>query len=1105
MTQPIDSRTRAQLIEQLRQLAQTYLPHWSPPDRGHDPGSAMIELFSYMAGDLIERINQTPDKNFLAYLNLIGVEALPPRPAHVPLTFKLAEGSQQSAFVPADAQVVGLAPDGTEVIYETTAPLTLTPALLKAALVYDPINDRYTDLTARISDPNAGSSYLFLGEQGITHQLYLALDRFFTHPGPKAITLTFETPEAYLLDALPLRWSYWDGTIWAPLTVITTLDSAYTWHVAIEGCPTPAPLSLTPDAITACWIRAQLEMTLPQDEQATALLLKQSGVTLNGPFRPFNPLAPAPFLLHFAAMNADMERVLFTVTVESPGEPSEDLALRWEYWDGTTWQTIGVTTPHDPPDPGPFQFDDTSDAWTISGVISFLPPADWARQFEGGWLRVVIQAGGYGTGKAAKPPVLSSLTGEYEQRLRRLPSVERITAQLDTRAQGLAPELAVNNLSALDLEADFYPFGLEPAYNSLFYLAQSEVLAKPDAQITLTIELTNPIDQARTDPPATVRPSANLMITWEIWDGETWQTLGVSTPQYESIGTRTFDFRDGTYALTRSGRVTFITPWTVTARPVIGRENYWVRARITQGHYGSPAQLTSDAKIIAATYAPPLIRRVQFSYLHQLRAPLDQVIAYNDFVYRSYRDLPFTPFSRCADSDRAIYLAFDPNTRQGAPFGSDTPSLYWRIDSELRPQDMARLVNRSATTIPPRLIWEYSTADGWRGMRVEDGTSRFTERGLVRFAVATDFVPRRAFDRVDYWIRARWIEGEYTLDPRVRQIRLNTVWAREGQTVEREIVGSSSGEANQRFRLANPSPILEGQQLLIREDDEHDLWIEWQEVPDLYNSVHEDRHYVLSRITGEILFGDGITGMIPPYGGQNIRARYRHGVGVKGNLPAHTINQLRSAYPRVDSVDNFEAAGGGSDTESNTRLQDRGPRWLRHRDRAVAAEDFADLAREISAVKRVKVITGKPGQVGVIIVPDSADRQPIPSLGLIEQVRDQLTRRAIPTLDLWITGPDWIEIDVSVEVVPIRLDIGSALIDRVQARLEAFLHPLTGGKSGQGWAFGAIPHRSDLYALIEAIPEVDYISQLVITPGDTTAIHLDRALIFPGTLTITRG
>lgn len=99
--------------------------------------------------------------------------------------------------------------------------------------------------------------------------------------------------------------------------------------------------------------------------------------------------------------------------------------------------------------------------------------------------------------------------------------------------------------------------------------------------------------------------------------------------------------------------------------------------------------------------------------------------------------------------------------------------------------------------------------------------------------------------------------------------------------------------------------------------------------------------------------------MIPPRGRNNIRLSfYRTGGGKQGNVTSQTINQLKTTIPYIDRVINLEAAAGGAQQETLDRLKERVPKQLRHRDRAVTIEDFADLAYEASTdVARVKVIT----------------------------------------------------------------------------------------------------------------------------------------------------
>jgi hypothetical protein len=77
----------------------------------------------------------------------------------------------------------------------------------------------------------------------------------------------------------------------------------------------------------------------------------------------------------------------------------------------------------------------------------------------------------------------------------------------------------------------------------------------------------------------------------------------------------------------------------------------------------------------------------------------------------------------------------------------------------------------------------------------------------------------------------------------------------------------------------------------------------------------------------------------------------------------------------------------------------------------------------------------------------------------------------------------------------------------VLARLAAFLHPLTGGLDGAGWAFGRKPYRSDLYALLEATPGVDHVQLLRVEEEleetENGVARPGRFLIFSGPHEIT--
>ena len=70
----------------------------------NDPGAVLLELFARLMELLIERQNKVPDKNFLSFLDYVGIEASPGSPAEVPVTFLLPKSASGGSEVPEGSQ-----------------------------------------------------------------------------------------------------------------------------------------------------------------------------------------------------------------------------------------------------------------------------------------------------------------------------------------------------------------------------------------------------------------------------------------------------------------------------------------------------------------------------------------------------------------------------------------------------------------------------------------------------------------------------------------------------------------------------------------------------------------------------------------------------------------------------------------------------------------------------------------------------------------------------------------------------------------------------------------------------------------------------------------
>jgi len=68
----------------------------------------------------------------------------------------------------------------------------------------------------------------------------------------------------------------------------------------------------------------------------------------------------------------------------------------------------------------------------------------------------------------------------------------------------------------------------------------------------------------------------------------------------------------------------------------------------------------------------------------------------------------------------------------------------------------------------------------------------------------------------------------------------------------------------------------------------------------------------------------------------------------------------------------------------------------------------------------------------------------------------------------------------------------------LRSALEAFLHPLTGGLDGAGWAFGEPIFASEIARLVESVPGIDHASALQLRVGG--AVQGDAVPIPPRNL-----
>lgn len=129
-TPRLDDRTFDDLVEEALRRIPTVIPEWTDVNVS-DPGVALIELFAHVAETIIARLNRLPEKAFVEFLNLVGIEPIPATPAKATLRFTLVQALDYPVTIPAGTEVSTITRVAEEpVVYATDADLTIPAGAL---------------------------------------------------------------------------------------------------------------------------------------------------------------------------------------------------------------------------------------------------------------------------------------------------------------------------------------------------------------------------------------------------------------------------------------------------------------------------------------------------------------------------------------------------------------------------------------------------------------------------------------------------------------------------------------------------------------------------------------------------------------------------------------------------------------------------------------------------------------------------------------------------------------------------------------------------------------------------------------------------------------
>ena len=243
------------------------------------------------------------------------------------------------------------------------------------------------------------------------------------------------------------------------------------------------------------------------------------------------------------------------------------------------------------------------------------------------------------------------------------------------------------------------------------------------------------------------------------------------------------------------------------------------------------------------------------------------------------------------------------------------------------------------------------------------------------------------------------------------------VFATQGYSVTDELLGTSNGNPNQVFKIAQEPVIINSLVVSVN-------GIRYMYAPALIESASYDpvfTTYSDSEGYTYVLFGDGVGGRIPPTSSA-IVANYRVGAGSDGNVPANKITFMLTNAAAGLTVTNQDAAIGGADAESTDSIRTNATSALTALTRAVSLKDYAGLALQVPGVAKAVADAEIFSSVLLYVAPfgDPGTTE----LGETTPIFDELAARVVaffvdktpPNTSLTVLPPEYVSVDIRVTI-----------------------------------------------------------------------------------------
>ena len=208
----LDDRSFQNLVDEAKRMVQQRCPEWTDHNVS-DPGVTLIETFAYMVDQLIWRLNRVPEKTYIKFLELLGLQLRPPSAARTGVTFWLSAPREQPVVVPSGTQVATPRTEVEGLVFTTTDDLSIIPS--SRAYVATEIENLQVNHTETLD--NGAPFYCFARTPNVGDCFYIGLSNAVPG-GVVSIDIAADIVGVGVDPRYPpIVWEAWNGNGWVEI------------------------------------------------------------------------------------------------------------------------------------------------------------------------------------------------------------------------------------------------------------------------------------------------------------------------------------------------------------------------------------------------------------------------------------------------------------------------------------------------------------------------------------------------------------------------------------------------------------------------------------------------------------------------------------------------------------------------------------------------------------------------------------------------------------------------------------------------------------------------------------------------------------------------